>query len=219
MLEAIISIISLDFTSIILSPLVLALSVMLLSSEKHQKEKLAGFFLSYFLAGLLVSIAGFTLGQTASLRNPAAVSSPIIDLIIGIIFTIIAVKAIILKDKPAKIEEKPHHHLFFRWLIIGLIISVTNLDALFVIFTAAKQVGDTEQFSLTFKYLFLCLNLFIFTLPVTFPVILKLLFPKIAEKILDKVNHFLIKYSRYITAVTFIIFGLYFLSRGLQSFI
>ncbi len=214
MLEILSSIIPLDIASII-SPGIFALAIFLLSNKVHPREKLISFFSGSLLAGIIVTLIGFSLGQNILMDKRKAGTSAITDLIIGAICIFFTLKSLKARDKKIKLHNNPQGKKLLRWFIIGFLASITNLDAVFLNMTAAKEVGVAEQISLMLKSFLLCFNLFFFTLPITLPVILYLLFPTAAKKSLSKINFYLIKYGRYIVAIIFFIMGIVFLRRGI----
>jgi len=87
----------------------------------------------------------------------------------------------------------------------------------FLSFAAAKEVGDAviNYFD---KIMLLAVNVLFFVLPIVLPLALYLIFPKFAGRILEKINRVVLKYNRYILFLMFVIFGIYFLSKGLGFF-
>lgn len=217
MLEILTSIIPLDLAST-LSPVIFAIAVVLLANKSHSKARLIAFFSGSLIVGILVTLLGFNVGQTISMGDKGSSNSALANLIIGIVFIFFAIKSLISKERKVKIEENQQSRKIFKWFSIGLLVNATNFDALFLNFTAAKEVGGAGQLSLMAEILLLCLNLFFFTLPISLPIFLYLLFPIVANKILTKMNYYLLKYCKYIIAVMFFILGLVFLGRGFVFF-
>jgi len=216
MIGLLLKIIPLDLAST-LSPGILALVIFLLGSKRNPKAKTFALFLGIFIIGIIITIVGFTLGKAATIHPHATELTSIIDLVLGIIFMILALNLIITKDKKRDIKEEKGPHLA-KWFFVGVIITITNLDALFLNFAAGKEVGQSNINDLI-KIIFLIINLLFFTLPVTLPGFFYLIVPNAASKILTNLNGLILKYSRFILAVLFIIFGIYLIINGAKFFI
>lgn len=200
-----------------LSPGILALAIVLLGSKNYPKIKTLALFLGILVVGIIIAILGFTLGKNTTNNYQQTQLSAIVDLIVGIIFFILALNIIFSKERKRRIKDDDNPHIF-KWLLIGIIIAATNLDALFLSFTAAKEVGESNINDLM-KTILLVINLFFFTLPITLPGFFYLLMPDLASRILTKINQFVLKYSRFVLAFIFIIFGILLLFKGIKFFV
>ena len=200
-----------------LSPGILALAIVLLGSKNYPKIKTLALFLGILVVGIIIAILGFTLGKNTTNNYQQTQLSAIVDLIVGIIFFILALNIIFSKERKRRIKDDDNPHIF-KWLLIGIIIAATNLDALFLSFTADKEVGESNINDLM-KTILLVINLFFFTLPITLPGFFYLLMPDLASRILTKINQFVLKYSRFVLAFIFIIFGILLLFKGIKFFV
>lgn len=218
MLQLLAKIIPLDLAAT-LSPGILALALLALGTKNGQIKKLLAFLAGILLVGIIITCLGFSLGQTSNNGAVENFGEAIVDLFLALIFIVWGIKIIVTKEKSRRLSAQENiKHPILRWFLIGLIIAGTNFDADLLILAAAKEVGDALVNSFE-KWLALGINLFFFTLPVTLPLAVYLLFPRAAEPALAKMNLFVLKYSRYIIFVLFMIFGLYLLVRGLKYFI
>lgn len=218
MLQLLAKIIPLDLAAT-LSPGILALALLVLGSKNGQIKKLLAFLAGILLIGIIITCFGFSLGQASNNGAVENFGEAIVDLFLALIFIVWGIKIIVTKEKSRRLSAQENiKHPILRWFLIGLIIAGTNFDADLLILAAAKEAGDALVNSFE-KWLALGINLFFFTLPVTLPLAVYLLFPRAAEPALAKMNLFVLKYSRYIIFVLFMIFGLYLLVRGLKYFI
>lgn len=121
-----------------------------------------------------------------------------------------------MKERKTQSEgnQKPQ---LIKWFVIGLVISLTNFDAVFLLFAASKEVGGSGISQIS-KLILLFVNILFFTLPSFLPLLFYLIAPNFAGRILTKVNQFVLKYSKYLIFILFVIFGIYFLYRGLNYF-
>jgi len=217
MLATLAKIIPLDLAAT-LSPGIFAVAIILLGNKFHPKIKVLSFLFGTLIVGIAIALAGFFLGQATPTDSKSNLATAIVDLALAIIFIILAIKVVYSKERHLKTQEDSGYQII-KWLILGFIISATNFDALFLSFTAAKEVGGTGDIGSLAKMILLVVNLFFFSLPITLPLFLYLVFPNLAVKILEKINLFVLKYSRYILAGLFLIFGFLLLWRGINYFL
>lgn len=206
-------IIPLDLASM-LSPGIFAMALFLLGSKYHPKIRTLALFLGSLLVGIGITIFGFALGFAAPTGIAHNNITGTIDVFLGILFIVFGIGALKMKERKIKPQHKQDHQII-KWLIIGFAATTTNFDALFLNFTAAKEVSGsltTPEFG---KLILAAVNLFFFTLPITLPLIIYLIFPRMAGRTLPKLNEYVTRYSKYIMFVLFIIFGIYLTYRGI----
>lgn len=216
MLQLLIKIIPLDLAAT-LSPGILAISVYLLTSQKYKNLRIWSFFLGSLLAGIGATVLGIFLGSLSHGNFTQTKISAIFDCFLGIVFLLLGFKILLSRDTTIIPKEQEKSQII-KWLIIGFLASATNFDALFLNFAAAKEVSKSNIDDLAKTILFI-INLIFFTLPITLPLFLYSVFPKYAQKILNKINYFLTKYGRQIVFALFLIFALMFFWEGLKFFI
>jgi len=216
MLGILVKIISLDLAAT-LSPGLLALAIVILGSKYHPKLRTLALLLGTLLVALAIAIIGLNLGQAAPSGIKLNLTTAIVDLVIGAIFIFFGIKTIVSKEKTIKTEGDPGTQIA-KWIIVGFIISATNFDAVFLSLAAAKEVGGSG-IQAALKWLLLLVNILFFCLPIIFPLVFYLVAPGYAQNVLSKVNQFVLRYSRYVIFLMFIVFGLIFAIRGLRYFI
>lgn len=216
MFGILLKIIPLDLAST-LSPGILALTLVILGSKNNSIGRVLALFFGALFIGFGINILGFALGQSVHVGVSKTDASAIIDLILGAFLFFYGIKIYFSKEKSISLGEEKEVQVF-RWFLIGLIITVTNFDAVLLSFTAAKEVGTSNILDIK-KWILLIVNIFFFTLPITLPLVVKLLFRRFADPILSKLNNFMLKYSRLIIMAMFLIFGVYLLYRGIKHFI
>jgi len=217
MTSILIKIIPLDLAAT-LSPGILALSVILLGSKAHPKIRTFSLLVGTLLVAIAIAILGLTIAKATPESVQPTLISAIVDLVLGLVFIYFAIKQLVAKERKIKENDQAQGYQIFRWLIIGIIISATNFDAVLLNLAAAKEVGDAAISSIA-KIILLAVNILFFIAPTSIPFVLYLIFPKFAAKILGKLNDFLIKYAKYILFIMFAIFGIYFVYRALKYFI
>jgi threonine/homoserine/homoserine lactone efflux protein len=215
MYSILIKIIPLDFAAT-LSPGILALAILLLGNKNKPFIKTLSLTLGILIVGILISVLGFYLGVALPTGVKENSLSAVVDILLGIFFIIFGIKVILEKEKKRHLQSSDNAQIL-KWIIVGVLVSITNFDAVFFIFTAAKEVGGAAINNFT-KIILLVVNNLFFILPVTFPVLFYLLFPRISQRVLEKLNSFLMRFGKYIVFALFMIFGIIFLVRGLKYF-
>jgi len=216
MTELLVKITPLDIAVVLSSPMILALSIFVLGSKKNPKAHLLAFLFGSLLIGIGVAILGFVLGSSTSTGARQHSAGPFVDIILGALFIVYGLKIIFSKEKKISAKNEEQSPQLFKWFGFGLLISATNLDTVFLSFTASKEVANSAINDLS-KWILLAVNIFFFTLPITLPLLLTILFPKISKPILSKMDVFLVKYSRYIVFIIFLLFGIYLLYGGIKK--
>jgi len=215
MFEILSKIIPLDLAST-LSPGIFALTIILLGNKSYSMLRTLSMFFGTLLVGVGIALLGYFLGQAAPTGIKQNITSSVVDIILGSFFIIFGIKTLFLKERKIKFKEGQNPQII-KWFIVGLIISATNFDALFLSLTAAKEVGGTE-INILEQIILLVVNVLFFTLPTTLPLLLTIFLPRFAHSILTSINVFVLKYSKYIVCLLFIIFGIIFIYRGIKFF-
>ena len=210
-------IIPLDLAST-LSPGIFALAIVLLGSQNHPQKRILSLLTGSLVAGIAITILGVFLGLAAPSGMGQSNTSAIIDIVLGILLLGLGFQALFGKERAPKPQSAQAHQMI-KWLLIGFAISITNLDAAFLNFTAAKEVGGAQNIDDAIKIILLAVNLIFFTLPITLPLIIYLIFPKWADRVLSAINRPVVKYSKYIMFVLLVAFGIYLTYRGIAHFL
>ncbi len=217
MLELLAKVIPLDVALLFASPMFLALAIFYLSSQLRPKARTLAFVFGMLVLGIPVAIAGFFVGQATVPDSGPTAASAIIDLALGVLFAFLAIKALRSKGAGARGDQSKTYHIVWRSLMLGFVLNILNIDALFLIFAGAKEIS-AANLSGGFNILLITFSLICFTAPVTLPLLLTLIFPHAAALVLGKVNRFMVKYSKYIVFVIFIGFAALLIYRGVQFF-
>lgn len=198
-----------------LSPGILALTLILLGSKKSGISSTLSLLIGNLITSGIIITAAFLLTQVTTVKTGPNTISAVIDVALGIFFVLYGIKVLRTKDGKFKLKNKSSSSL--KWLIIGFIISITNFDAVLLSFTATREVAASNLNFLS-KVVLSGMNAFFFVLPITLPLGLCLLFPKIGERFLKKLNKYVMKYSRFIIFLMFVVFGIYFILRAFKHF-
>ncbi len=218
MFEVLIKIIPLDLAST-LSPGIFALVIVLLGSKFHPKFRAFYLLLGSLIVGIGIAWLGLSLGKLSSIDIKPSLTSAIVDLFFGFLFIILGIKILVKKERKIKLQQEGQKYGILKLLLAGAVVSATNFDAVILSFTAAKEIGLSSEIGDLAKLIFLIVNILFFILPISLPLFLSLILPEFAGRILTKINRFVLKYSKYIIFILFLIFGLIFAFRGIEFFI
>jgi len=214
MLSVLVKIISLDLAAT-LSPGILALALVLLGEKNHRMRRILALLFGTLIVAIVIAWLGYGLGDSFQGDGKQSLTSAIIDATLGIFFLFYGIKIFFSKERKIKSLTGEEKHTVSKWVIIGIIINATNFDAVFLSFTAAKEVG-VAKISEVYDLILLLVNILFFILPITLPLFIYLIMPNLAGRILEKINVFVLKYSRYIIAALFLIFGVYLAYKGIK---
>jgi len=160
---------------------------------------------------------GDQFGQFLDVEGGNINRSAIVDIIFGCVFLSFGFASLFFKARSAAAFAKFSVRSVWIWLPLGFILNFTNFDAIVLIITAAREIEKAGLDSFQ-RVLLLIINSIFYTLPVLFPLLVFLLLPHRAGRILGKVSSFMVSYSKYIALVLLTSFGLFFLIRGLSFF-
>lgn len=201
-----------------LSPGILALTVILLAKDKDGLKQTTALLVGSLITSVIIIVVGLVLGERIQDPTDSKTIDNIVDLLLAALFLYFGIVSLLHKDNDSKTKKisKDQSKKLFLWAGIGFAISITNFDAVIFDITAAKEVGQA-LISQIDKIIILTIEAIFFNLPILLPLILYLLVPRLAKKILDPLNIFLVKYGRFIVAIIFLGFGVYLGYKGLQG--
>ena len=216
MFKTLLTVLPLDLAAT-LSPGILALTLFLLGSKKNGIPRILALLGGAIFTATIIAVAGFFLGSLNPSQAKPGIISELVDIVLGIILILFGIKVFFGKENRIKLNNDGNKIRIIKWFAIGVVVNITNFDAVLLSFAAAHEVGRSSL--AVFDKLFIVIfNMLFFILPITLPLTLTLLFPRIADKILTKLNGYVIKYSKYIVSLLFIVFGIYLLSRVIKIF-
>ena len=219
MTPLLIKILPLQFASILSSPVVFALTLLLFSRKKFVVGRVLAMLIGALIIAITLAVCGLSIGNNLNVGTHHLWLKAIIDFIIALIMLYFGISGFFKKsnDNKEKKEEHDQPRQLGKWLAIGFIVSLSNFDVVILNFTAAKEIGaaSIQYFD---KIILLIVGVLFFIAPILLPFIFYLALPAAAEKILTPINNFLIKFGHYLVAAILIIFGIYLFYRGIQIF-
>jgi len=198
-----------------LSPGLFAAALFLLGSKKNPVLRAFVLLLGSILVALVIVIIGAILGNPDPDETSEKIFAILLNCLLGVLFIFFAFRTILAKDRKIdlnKLNQPKYWYIF----IFGVIVNATNLDAVFLSLTAAKEVADSPDISILSKVALLIINMLFFTLPIWLPIVFYLISPKTAMPILQKFNKTLIKYGKYIIFVVFLVMGSWLFYEGIR---
>ncbi len=199
-----------------MSPVVFGIVIALLAGKKHQMKRTLAFFLGAIITVVILAIVGaFLGGGGADLGVKAIHPSASMDWVLGVLFIAFGVlEARPSKDRVSKVKGKEDMPGLVKWFIVGFLTNILNFDAVLLNITAVKEVfGSGIAFGDELAVTILC-DLF-FLLPVLLPLVVYLLWPDRAKRMLEPLGSMMKKYGNYIVMVIFFVFGGYLIMKGL----
>lgn len=199
-----------------ISPGIFALVLYFLSEKQNGVKKTFAFLTGTLILATGVFVLAYYLsGEHGNDHVGNLKVKEYLDLIFGVVFVYFGIKSLFVKSGEKKVHLK--HQVGVNYLLLigaGILLNLTNFDNELMYFGGLREIFNSalppaSEFALGI------FALLVFISPVTLPLGFALLAPKTAEKVLTPVNAFVTKYSRYIIAILFLVFGIFLLSRGL----
>ncbi|MFA6492637.1 MAG: GAP family protein [Patescibacteria group bacterium] len=199
-----------------LSPGIFALTIILFTKKNHAIGRVLALLLGSIFVAIFLGFLGLKTGQSITAFSTHGKISVIIDFALAILFLYFGIKGLVKPDREKKesLGENPARQLG-KWFIVGLIISITNFDAVLLNFAAAKEIG-ASGIILFDKIILLFVGILFFVLPILIPLFFYLILPSLAQKVLTPINKFLVKFGRLLVSIIFIIFAIYLIYKGLK---
>lgn len=197
-----------------ISPVVLTVTILILSGRHYQLSRALAFVTG---AAFFIVVVGLLLLPLAGLTLPSAPKpvSAVIDIVIGILLILLAIRSIKpKKQKGPPIEENAQPQLK-GYAIKGVVLMAVNFTTLALYFEAIKMIGEAK-IDLLNQILVLLLVDLIILLPGIFPLIIYLLSPQKAQRILSSINKAITKHSQSVRFIVFLLLGIYLLVKGFR---
>jgi threonine/homoserine/homoserine lactone efflux protein len=192
-----------------MSPGILAISLGLAFGKEQSSKKITAFFLGGAVALALVILGAWALDEGMKYFNLSSQQ----DLLFGgilIAFGLFSLSSWNRKPSGSRVGKGSGS---LKWFLIGLIGNITNLDAVALEFTSAKQVFASDVSPIPF-FILLGLGGFFYLSPILIP-----MFYSRAKgskpALLQKAGVAMDKYGNVVIGILFLLFGAYFIWQGL----
>ena len=208
-----------------IDPVLLTLTLTLLAGKYYPKGRTLAFLIGAGIVLALIAWAGILIGEgIIGGESGKAATKGIIDLIFGALLFYLGISSLLEKKREpeageAELAEKQVQKKgLAKWFITGIIVNITNIDALVLYLTASKEIGHSDIMSGE-KILVAVISGLIVLAPVVVPLFLSIVIPRTAEKVLTPIGKFMTRYGAYIVSTIFFLFAVMILYRGLKIFI
>lgn len=199
------------------SPVLLTVTILILSGRHYQKVRAASFITGAALDIFLVGIIGLSVGNLTLPKAPPLTLGAI-DIGLGILLILLGIKRIFSKNnkKGGTAEEDDQSPKYKDNLLKGMAIMGVNFTT-WVLYVEAIKIINVSDLNSVQQLILLLIVITIVLLPAIIPLIIYLVIPGRAQQILNHIYDFLQKYSRYIAFVIFLIFGIYLIVKGINT--
>jgi threonine/homoserine/homoserine lactone efflux protein len=202
-----------------ISPTVLTVSVLLLSS----KERPVARGISYLL-GFLTVLAGYTaLGLTVfdSVQHQPSSSeravSDAVDVVIGIVLLLMAIRAVVRRrngdDGDTPKPPKQRSVSLTAAFVTGIVMMLTNITSIVLYIPAMKDINHADV-STSDKAIVVLVALLITSLPALAPLTVRIVAPGPSVRLLTSLNQAISRHQHTIVVAVEVIFGVYLLAKG-----
>ena|GEM_PF-755648 len=199
-----------------MSPVVFGIAVALLAGKAHQIKRTLAFFLGAIVTVIILALVGSFLGGGEVDAGIKAIHpSASMDLVLGVLFIVFGImSARPSKEKGTKVSKKGGKSGIVKWFVVGFLTNILNFDAVLLNITAVKEVFQSGiAFGQKIAITVLC-DLF-FLLPVLVPLLVYLVYPQKAKKVLEPLGVLMKKYGNYLAMAIFFVFGAYLITKGM----
>lgn len=204
-----------------------ALSVFLIMMSITDNPRLSGF--SFYLGAVFVLLCtvliGFLMGnalQNTGHANPVTIAS--IDIFLGAILVLLGLRSAFFKEHEKnssifeylKIDNKASNFAKFRrYFTVGLLTFLINFSTAIFVLAAGRQIGIAKAglgADLGAVVVLTIITLIVVEVPLFFFIV----FPKMAHRVTQPMNHWLSKHTNLVMAVFLLFIGGLVIYNGLS---
>ena len=204
------------------SPTVLIGIILVLSITKRPKLNGIAFYIGSIILLLIVVALGALVAKGASIATGShpSTASAYFDVILALILILIGIRRVVKEDKGPDEDrfkqDKPisASKSFIEAMIFGFGLFVINFTTTILVFAAGKDIGLSSA-PLLDKLIIIVILTIITLLVIEVPLLVYVLVPKTANKLLEPLKIWMQKNGKYLMAAIFFVFGIYLLIKGL----
>ncbi|MEX0991620.1 MAG: GAP family protein [Actinomycetota bacterium] len=203
-----------------ISPTVLTVAVLVLSSKERPVARTVAYAVGCWIVLLVIGLPAISLFADASATRTPAPWMRWVDLASGI--TLLALGARRLARKPTPHEKqgskagKLANAGLRDYVVLGLALMITNFTTLVLYLPVLKGIARAPiTGGVQLAVLLVCQVIIL--LPVLVPLLIRVLIPGPASKILGTVNAFTAKHTSVIMTVILLVFGVYLTAKGVSE--
>lgn len=199
----------------------ITLVILLLLSEQGLQKGVAymlGYAGAYMVIGVMVTLVGYRVAAGHSGESGNVV--PVVTIALGLLLVWLAQRN--WRKPPSTADENPRLFALLdkitprKALGFGALVTVVNVKNL-ALFLTAVSVSLVSDLPLAAKIAIVVLVALVFCASVIVPVLIYILFPRRADRVLSLVKHTIGAYRRPIGIWAPLLFGVLFLMRGMTN--
>lgn len=203
------------------SPTALMGIIIILSISKNPKLQGFGYFFGSFILIIIVVLLGLILGS--GITSTTTKHNPILDgieVLLGIVLLLLGIKRILQAQKSPKNriqdfdKQKSNLVVFIKGLSFGFGLFLINFSTSIIVLEAGKEIG-ASSFGIIGKSIVIMILIIITLLVCEIPLLMYLLYPAKAIKILSKVNKWMQKNGHILMGTVLIVIAIYLITIGL----
>lgn len=201
------------------SPTVLTVSVLLLSSKERPVAR--G---TLYVLGFLTVLAGYTVLGLTVFDNVAhepssserAVSDAV-DVVIGAVLLLMAIRAVVRRrngdDGETPKPPKQHSTGLLAAFVTGIVVMLTNITSIVLYIPAMKDINHADV-PASDQAIVVLVALLVTSLPAWAPLLVRVVVPGPSVRLLDGVDRTITRHQHAILVAVESIFGVYLLAKG-----
>lgn len=202
-----------------LSPTVLTVSVLTLSSRERPVARGVAYLLGFVVVLAVYTALGLTVFDQVH-HQPSGSEhavSDAIDVVIGFVLLALAIRAVVRHrggdDGDTPKPPKEHHPSVRASFIAGLVMMLTNITTIVLYIPAMKDINHADV-STTDKAIVVVVALLITSLPASAPLVMRIVAPGPSVRMLTSLNQTISRHQHAIIVGVEVVFGVYLLLKG-----
>ena len=216
--QLLVTVLSMNLATVLMSPLVFAFSLVVLGSKSEGLKKALSLLSGVAIVAIGMVLLGIAIGHISNTSSQPSLFSAIVNLVVGILFLLFVIRVIIDKNYGLRSDLESQGISLKSLFILGFVLEITNFGAILLSFHAAQLIM-TADINLVTKLVLWIVNVLLFSLPALLPILFYLTFREVATNTFSKLNQFISRHIRFIIIIVFGIFAILFIKNGIEYFL
>ncbi len=203
------------------SPTALMGIIILLSLSKKPKLQGFGYYIGSIILIIIIVFLGLILGAgISSGYNKPHLLLDWIDIVLGILLLLLGVRGIFKSQKSpvdriqSNDKPKSNLNLFIKGVSFGFGLFLINFSTIIIVLEAGKEIA-VSPVGFIGKFLIIIILIFITLLVCEIPLLMYVLYPQKAKKLLLKVNSWMQRNGHILMGIVLLLIGVYLIWAGL----